>query len=51
MNIRGCGGVVAQRPMGGRAPSLVGESEKKGLGSENVWFLGCCDASDVIDGE
>ena len=35
-------------------PSLVGESEKQCSrqdGSENVWFLGCCDANDVIDGE
>ena len=33
--------------------SLAGESEKKEVArsSENEWFLGCCDASDVIDGK
>ena len=36
----------------GRAQRLVGESEKivRPKGSEHVWFGGCCDASDVIDG-
>ena len=38
---------------GGLTQSLVGESEEKRWpgGSEHEWFLGCCDASDVIDGD
>ena len=36
----------------GRTQSLVGESEKRcGPKSRDVWLLGCCDASDVIDAE
>ena len=47
------GGGRRKTNFGGRAQSLVGESEKsEGLnGVENVWFLGCCDASDANDGE
>ena len=35
---------------GGLTQSLVGESEEKRWpgGSEHEWFLGCCDASDVL---
>ena len=42
MSIRGCGG-------GGRIEGQSGVGDPQG--SENVWFLGCCDASDVIDAE
>ena len=37
----------------GRTQSLVGVNEKRGglKSSEHVLFLGCCDASDVIDAE
>ena len=41
--------MVAQRPIWeGEPRAWFGRAKK--LGSEHVWFLGCCDASDVIDG-
>ena len=46
--------MVASRPISERlTQSLVGESEQRD-GPEvmkNEWFLGCCDAGDIIDGE